>query len=155
VCDIITIGKGILLGRKMTEEEISKAQDLIFLALTVWREARGESAQCQEMVAKSILRRVELKGWWGSTVLDVVTHQYQYSSMTIKGDANLIKWPLKSDTMWDQILTICSEALSGSRGATEADSYYDTSIPAPKWTIGAVRICQIGRIIFYKTRLKV
>jgi hypothetical protein len=52
--------------------------DHFYLALAVWREARGESAEGQVAVACSIINRVANPKWWGATVDEVITKRWQY-----------------------------------------------------------------------------
>ncbi len=71
------------------------------LALTLWREARGEGGndllakrQALEGVAWVVRNRVKA-GWggWGS----VLTRKFQFSSLTAPGDSQLIRWPAIPD----------------------------------------------------------
>ena len=127
--------------------------ELIFLALTVWREARGESERCQTAVAYSVLNRVSRPSWWGSDILSVVTKRLQYSSMTYQRDPQLTTWPLASDPSWRQCLAVAAGAIHGvsANPVPGADSYYDVSISAPKWATPQCFVGQVGRIRFYNT----
>src|ERR1039458_1087104 len=92
-----------------------QSANLIFLALCVWRESRGESAEAQLAVAYSILQRVAKGGWWGDDVLSVVGHPWQYSSMTAPADPNLVKYPITGWPSWDACVTAAQSALDGSQ----------------------------------------
>src|ERR1039458_10023811 len=112
-----------------------QSANLIFLALCVWRESRGESAEAQLAVAYSILQRVARGGWWGTDVQSVIGKKWQYSSITTPGDPNLIQWPLSNDPSWDACVHAAQAALTCSlpNPAPGADWYFDGSVNRPGW----------------------
>ena len=132
-----------------------QSSDLIFLALTVWREARGESAQAQLAVAYSILQRVAHPSWWGSDVMTVVFDKWQYSSLTNPKDPQLVTWPdlpESKDPVWGSCVNAAEAALTCSQPnpAAGATHYYDDSIPAPEWAQApAVFVAKIGKLNFW------
>ncbi len=131
---------------------LKQEADLVFLALTVWREARGQSEECQAGVAYSILNRVKRPSWWGNDICSVVFKRLQYSSLTYPRDPQLTTWPSKSDDpAWIQCLQVANEAICGvsDNPVPGADSYHDISIPAPKWANPKMFVKQIGRIRFF------
>ena len=132
----------------------------VMLALCLWREARGETIECQEWIAWSILNRCR-KGWWNpsGTLIGAIVHPFQYSSMTDPGDRQLAKFPTysKRDGEWipDQALmqifwVVNQIMLPGGNPATDADSYYDDSIDPPAWATPENARGKIGRISFFK-----
>jgi N-acetylmuramoyl-L-alanine amidase len=127
--------------------------DVTFLALVVWREARGESRESQAGVACSILNRVDRPSWWGTTILSVVTKKWQYSSMTDPHDRQLTTWPREGDVSWETCLQVALGVIDGriKTAVPGADSYYDVSIPAPKWATPQTFVGQVGKIRFYNT----
>jgi spore germination cell wall hydrolase CwlJ-like protein len=124
--------------------------EAVFLALVIWREARGEGLSGQVAVACSILNRVQRPSWWGKTVMEVLFKRLQYSSMTDKRDRQLVVWP-GWDPIWEQCLSVAQNALAGKlpNPVVGADSYYDTSIPAPNWATSDTFVKQVGRIRFH------
>lgn len=133
-------------------DQFKRSCDLVFLALTVWREARGESDQAKLAVAYSILNRVTRPAWWGRDVQSVVFKMWQYSSLTDRHDRQLTTWPQSNDPSWEACLNASSVALAGSVESNPvpgADSYYDTSIEAPAWTKSARFVAAIGRLRFW------
>ena len=127
-----------------------------YLALAIWREARGEPQLGRTAVGYSILNRVARPSWWGRTVDEVITKKWQYSSLTDPRDKQLTRWPLLSDISWQECLGVAMQLLFPGVAAAPvdnpvpgADSYYDVSITAPKWTVTARKCGQVGRIIFY------
>ncbi len=133
-----------------------QSADLIFLSLTIWREARGESAQAQLAVAYSILQRVAHPSWWGSDVMTVVFDKWQYSSLTNPKDPQLVTWPdlpESKDPVWDSCVNAAQAALTCSlpNPAPGADSYFDDSIKPSYWTRPpAVFVAKIGKLNFWK-----
>lgn len=131
--------------------DLQKKADLAFLALVIWREARGESAEGMIGVAHAILNRVARPSWWGRSVSGVLFKKWQFSSMTDPNDRQLTTWPDRDDRSWGACLSIASAVLVGDikNPVPGADSYFDISIPAPKWTATARFVRKIGRINFY------
>jgi len=125
--------------------------DKAFLALTLWREARGESIEVRIAIAFVILNRVKNPGWWGKDIMSVLFKKWQFSSLTDPKDKQLTTWPAKEDKQWQECLKIACDILDGQikNPIFHADSYYDISIPAPKWATPNSFIKQIGRVRFY------
>lgn len=111
--------------------------DLYYLALVVWREARGASREAQVAVAHSVMNRVARPSWWGKTLDEVITKKWQYSSMAAPGDPQLIVWPHLTDASWLACLGVAYDVIHGDEPNPfpGADSYYDSSISAPKWAV--------------------
>jgi spore germination cell wall hydrolase CwlJ-like protein len=131
--------------------DLQNQADVVFLALVIWREARGESAEAMCGVGHAILNRVQRPSWWGRSVSGVLFKKWQFSSMTDPNDKQLTTWPIQDDKSWYPCLSIASAVLTGAvpNPVPGADSYFDISIPAPAWTSQA-RFCRkIGRINFY------
>jgi spore germination cell wall hydrolase CwlJ-like protein len=70
--------------------------DLPFLALCVWREARGETREGQIAVSHSIINRIA-SPTWGNTMMSVIFQRLQYSSLTHSSDPLVTNWPLDTD----------------------------------------------------------
>lgn len=124
----------------------------VFLALVVWREARGESVECQVAVAYSIMNRVEKpSSQWGKNVMGVIRARLQYSSMTYPKDKQLTTWPAQEDAYWQQCFWVACDVLSKQidNPVPGVDSYHDISIPNPVWATDDKFVKQIGRIKFY------
>lgn len=135
-------------------EKYKPSVDLTMLALTVWREARGESTAAQLGVAFVVKTRAAQPGWWGKDILSVVTKKLQFTSMTMAADPQTTTWPSWSDPSWLAVLDVAAQVLGGTveNPAPDADSYYDISIPAPKWALSGKFITQLGKIRFYRVR---
>lgn len=125
--------------------------DVFYLALVIWREARGASLAAQIAVAWSLLNRVQKPGWWGTDISSVATKKWQYSSLAAPGDPQLILWPLLSDPSWLACLGVAYDVLNGvkSNPFPGADSYFDDSISAPKWVATARPCGKVDNLNFY------
>ena len=124
--------------------------EITFMALCIWREARGESMVGKAAVAHSIMNRVRRPKWWGRTVMEVLFKKWQYSSLTDPNDPQLTKWPA-NDALWRECMTIAHDVYYGlmDNPSPSSDSYHDVSIPSPKWATPEMFVTQIGRLKFY------
>ena len=131
--------------------ENQRIAEIAFLALTIWREARGESREVQSGIAYCVLNRVHRPSWWGGDVCGVIFKKWQFSSLTDPNDKQLTTWPSAADPSWQQCLQVAVDTLnlSSANPVPGADSYYDISIPAPKWATAATFVKQLGRVRFY------
>jgi len=111
----------------------------LLLALAIWREARGAGEAGMVAVAYAIMNRVERPSWWGTTLEEVLGKKWQISSLTAPGDPQLILWPRSEDPSWREALAVARAVLNKAEPNPfpGADSYFDSSIAAPKWTATA------------------
>lgn len=125
--------------------------EVCLLALVVWREARGAGHDAMVAVACSIRNRVERPKWWGTSYDQVITKKWQYSSIAATGDPQLIIYPQPADNIFDECLNIADQVYDRtlSNPMPGADSYYDDSIPAPKWATPETFVGKIGRLSFH------
>ena len=125
--------------------------DVSLLALVIWREASDQEIPTKYWVAWSIRNRVNHPTWWGTDWPSVITHRAQYSSMTIPGDPNLIRWPIPTDTSWQAALAIAQAVYDGqgSDPTSGATSYHNSNITAP-WDSSKVFIAKQGAFNFYR-----
>lgn len=83
---------------------------VMLLALVIWREARGEGEDGMRAVAHVIRNRVEK---WGKSWNKIITGNAQFSSMTIRGDTQTVKWPADGDPQFESASKIASAVYSG------------------------------------------
>lgn len=83
----------------------------IMLALTAWREARGEGREGMRAVLHVIRNRVN-KGWgdWDH----VVTKKWQFSSLTAPGDSQLVRWPDSPDEKFALAMQLADAVYDGT-----------------------------------------
>ena len=135
-------------------DNLQRSADMVFLALALYREARGATHECKVAVAFSIMDRVQHPGWWGRDIMGVLFKRWQYSSLTNPKDPQLTIWPQPDENAWQECLAIAEQVIAGAldNPVPGADSYYDISIPPPVWTKDARFVAQLGRIKFYEVR---
>jgi len=131
--------------------------NIVLMALTIWREARGESFDARTGVAFVIRNRVNRPCWWGKTWLQVCFTKWQFSGVTGVGDGNLIKWPQENHIAdwksWEDCLLIAEKVYNGqlsdpTKGATH---YHDDSIDYPQaWGDNMQPTTSIGKLRFYR-----
>lgn len=80
------------------------------LFLTVWREARGEGDEGMRAVAFVIRNRVRA---WKKDWDDVIAGRNQFSSISLKGDSQLIVWPDDDDIKAKQVWLMCERVFDG------------------------------------------
>jgi len=133
----------------MTQQDMA---DRVFMALMIWREARGESTEGEQAVAHVAFTRSLRPGWWGRDLMGVLFQPWQFSSLTDPNDKQLTTWPKPTDQSWKDSLQVACGVLDGklSNPAPWADSYFDDSISPPDWATPDKFIRQIGRILFYR-----
>lgn len=119
----------------------------------MWREARGEGPKAMIAVGCCVRNRVTRPTWWGRDYIDVITKKWQFSAMAAPGDPQLIVYPKSGDKQFEQALEAATWIIDGSthHPMPGADSYYDISIPRPKWADGTNYVGSIGRLRFHNT----
>jgi N-acetylmuramoyl-L-alanine amidase len=136
----------------MNDDTLKEKEDFLYAWLVVYREARGEPIGAQIAVVQTLLNRAARPKWWGKTIAECAVKAWQYSSMTDPHDPQLSRaWPTLGTEAGLGTARVADEVLRGAvaNPMPGADSYYDDSIAAPAWTVGA-RFCgKIGKLNFY------
>lgn len=129
--------------------------DQSFLALCLWREARGEGVGGMLAVACVIRNRVLRDA---ESYYTEVVKKWQFSSLTAVGDPELIVYPSEDPKnpnyqMWNQAQQIAASVIAGQQtdithGAT---LYHTVQMGFPHtWDRSKVtQVAQIGNHIFY------
>lgn len=124
--------------------------DQVVLALTIWRENRGGGYPGMQSVANVILNRARHRG---TSPYEECVRPWQFSSLTAKGDPELILWPAVGDTSWAVAQSIAQSAMNGTldditQGAT---SYYALSMPTPpNWAATMIKTVEVEGQVFFK-----
>lgn len=141
--------------KSYTFSTLWRTWELALMALTIWREARGESYTARVGVAHSVRNRVEKPKWWGKSYDEVLSKKWQYSSLTDPKDRQLTTYPRPDDAIFEECLTIAYGVMNGiiQNPVPGADSYYDDSIAPPKWAEQKMFVAKIGRLNFYNVDL--
>lgn len=147
----------------MTEGSVKEPspEDVTFLALTIWGEARGEGRDGMLAVAHVVKNRCERGGWFGSSIREVCLKNFQFSCWN-KSDPNSKKLdparleklnPVTPDAAaWRSAKSIAYTVLLGmlkdyTNGATH---YHTVDIPKPAWATKLTEVARKGRHIFYR-----
>lgn len=131
---------------------MSNPYELILLALVIWREARGESIEAKLGVACVVRNRKTHPGWWGHTIIGVITRKWQFTSMTGAGDPNLRQWPMENDPSWRESMDAATDILdvNVSDNTGGATYYHDSRIARPTSWGNVSKTVQFGNLTFYK-----
>jgi N-acetylmuramoyl-L-alanine amidase len=106
--------------------------DQFVLALTCWRENRGGGWEGMQSVANVVMNRAAHRK---TSPYAECVRPWQFSSLTAKGDPELVLWPGPADTSWQTALSIAQAAADGTlEDITEgATSYYALSMKTPPY----------------------
>lgn len=146
---------GIYVGYRLVKKGYDMTQDQdVYLAKTIWGEARGEGLQGMQAVANVVMNRVNAASWYGASIKDVVLKPYQFSCWNAN-DPNRAKIDRLSieDLAASGALNVARQVISGklkdiTGGAT---NYHATSVN-PAWAAKMTKTVQIGNHVFYKEK---
>lgn len=145
-----------------------RESDIFMLAITLWRESRGEMTmwKTQRAIGWVVRHRVESTWDHRNTYQDVCDEPWQFSSLTAPGDPNLVKWPKSDDVIWRGCLAVAETVIPGcappcqivwepeqdvSDPVPGAVFYHDARLPAPPAAWGPVTlVATIGNLSFYR-----
>jgi N-acetylmuramoyl-L-alanine amidase len=125
-------------------------QDQVVGALTAWRENRGGLTPGMQSVLNVLQNRAAARG---TTIYEEAVRPWQFSSLTAKGDPELVLWPAEGDPQWQEALSLSAQAAAGSLGdITEgAISYYATSMATPpSWAATMTETVTVAGQIFFR-----
>jgi N-acetylmuramoyl-L-alanine amidase len=141
-------------------------QDLVLMALTAWREARGDGFEAMQAVINVIVNRARHDN---VSPYEECVRRLQFSSITAPGDPELGLWPAADDPQWKAANDLAQSAANGTledltQGAVD---YYNPqgikteatitlpsgqTIPFPQgWNPAAVKYTtRIGGHVFFR-----
>lgn len=125
--------------------------EIMYLAKTIWGEARGESVKGQQAVANVIMNRVKKGGWYGATVEEVVLKPYQFSCWN-DTDPNFEKLQnlQANDPQLAGALQIAKKAYYGQlEDITGGAINYHAKSVNPYWSKSMTKTASIGNHVFY------
>jgi len=131
------------------------ATNTVIAALTIWKEARGESYAAKLAVAWVIRNRTMNKdGRWPSSPSDVCWQPKQFSAWNAN-DVNSNKWPKSGDVVYADCCRAWEQAWASQADAdpTAGANHYESLPPAgaaPRWADPSKRTARIGAFEFYK-----
>lgn len=115
-------------------------ESILWLALNVHHEARGEPYECQVMVAEVVLRRVQ-SPYYLNDIKGVVLEPKQFSWTTDRS-----KHSLSSVTYKD--LKVAMQAIGGYYYTTD-EMHYATLETSNYWTTKMQKSMECGNHVFY------
>lgn len=120
----------------------------VIAAVTIWREARGESRDAKRGVAWVIFNRTQDKRWPGNAA--AVCQQPKQFSCWNPDDPNYAKWPAFMDDVFESCCDAWDERGPDPTGG--ANHYHSFRDPAdfPKWADPAKATVRIGAFTFYR-----
>lgn len=95
------------------------------LALVMWREARGEGAAGMEAVAHVIVNRTRQ---WRQSLYEVICGQNQFSSMTVCGDSQSVRWPDDNDNAFIMARVVAVSVLDQTFSDTTGGALYYANV---------------------------
>lgn len=132
-------------------------QDVDVLAkINMWSEARGEGSEACEAVMHVVMNRVQLQGYMGKTVKEVILHPFSFSWLnpgSIVKDHALRPLNYDSEATWQMVSDAYDAVKGGAADITNGSThYFSVDIKAPAWALarGTVFKVQIGNIRFYR-----
>lgn len=127
---------------------LAAAYQSVIAAITIWREARGESFDAQRGVAWVIFNRMRDQRWPDDPV--AVCHQHLQFSCWNSNDLNCRKWPSPTDTAFLSCIRAWEE--SGIDPTSGANHYHSFANPFdfPKWADPSKATAKIGAFTFYR-----
>ena len=124
----------------------------VLMALCIWREARGESADAQRGVAWVIRNRSrDPERRWPTSTVAVILQPYQFSGFN-HADPNSTKFPGASEASW----VACCDAADSTLPDPVSGAQYYHSYPDdrpdlwPAWTREFTLVATIGNLKFYR-----
>jgi N-acetylmuramoyl-L-alanine amidase len=119
------------------------------MALTMWREARGEGRDGMRAVGHVIRNRVDAgQGDWDH----VITKRWQFSSLTATGDPELILWPDSPDPDFETAMNVAEDIFTNMDPDITAGSthYFNPHVVLPSWAAKMTLMATIGNHVFYR-----
>lgn len=111
---------------------INEWGDEYVLALTAWREASDQGLPGMQAVM-CVVRNRAVKG--GTSVSHQCVARNQFTSMSVKGDPNTVRWPGSTETPWLVAQTLAHGVINGTlEDSTNGALYYaNLTIANSKW----------------------
>ena len=127
------------------------AYDAVIAAVTIWREARGESFTGKLAVAHVLRNRAADPNRWPDAPAPVCLQPWQFSCWNWR-DPNASKWPDTGSTAW---LDSCAswESSAGMVDPTGGANHYHSFSEVdryPSWAAAEKFTVKIGAFTFYR-----
>ena len=120
-------------------------EQIIWLAICLYHEARGESVDGQIAVAHVIMNRVEKDG---KSVKDIVLKPWQFSWANNGARPPIADYKAFAEC-WSSAVECLKQRLEGET-FQHADHYFADYIKVPSWAKKMKHIATVGKHLFYK-----
>lgn len=125
------------------------------LALTMWREASGEGREGMRAVGHVIWNRHMSEA---ADVITIIEGKNQFSSMTVAGDGQTVRWPHPPDAMFEVAMSLAELIPTGDDDITGGSVFYWNPVTATsEWFKDRVadgrlvKVVSIGHHDFFKS----
>lgn len=131
--------------------DMTQGQD-VWLAKTMWGEARGEGARGMQAVGNVVMNRVNAGSWYGASIKDVVLKPYQFSAWnTNDPNRSVIENMTAQQLALNGSLAIARQVIAGTLpDITGGATHYHAKNVNPAWSRSMNRTATIGNHIFYR-----
>ena len=143
----------LYIGLRMIKKGYDMTQDQeLYMAKTMWGEARGEGLAGMQAVGNVIMNRVDAGSWYGASIKDVVLKPYQFSCWN-SNDPNRAKIDALTVSQLESsmALPLARQIIAGDLpDITGGATHYHAKSITPSWASKMKRTAMIGNHIFYK-----
>lgn len=131
--------------------DMTQGQD-VYMAKTMWGEARGEGARGMQAVGNVIMNRVNAASWYGASIKDVVLKKWQFSCWNETDPNRKVIEPLTEQQLAaNGSLSIARQVISGMLpDITGGATHYHAKGIRPSWASSMKKTATIGNHIFYR-----
>lgn len=131
--------------------DMTQGQD-VWLAKTMWGEARGEGARGMQAVGNVVMNRVNAGSWYGASIKDVVLKPYQFSAWNANDpNRSVIENMTAQQLALNGSLAIARQVIAGTLpDITGGATHYHAKNVNPAWARSMERTATIGNHIFYR-----
>ncbi|QDE27274.1 cell wall hydrolase [Paremcibacter congregatus] len=123
------------------------------MARTMWGEGRNQGKAGMLAIGNVIKNRADRGGWFGRSVVDVITKDMQFSAWNI-GDPNRAKMMAVTDKdpQFAEALRLANQIMTGKvADNTGGADHYHTAAILPYWASDMPKTAIVGDHIFYRS----
>ncbi len=143
-----------IVGAVVTGRYLYMKNSIDFMARTMWGEGRDQGYEGLLAIGNVIKNRSDKGGWWGGSIIEVITKDAQFSAWNI-GDPNRKKMLTVTDEnpQFAEAVKIAKAIMAGDLADnTGGADHYHTAAILPYWaTKDMTKTAIIGDHIFYRS----
>ena len=116
----------------------------------IYGEGRSEVSAAKVGMGLTVRTRVLYPRWWGTDYRSVILCDKQFTCWEDHNVLEIKKAYAKHDTEWLGCWSIANNIIKGiTDDAIGKPTHYHTTDCSPNWTQSMIKLCQIGKTIFY------